>query len=68
MSNAQNTENTGMDRVTLRVPKRQLEEIERAVDAGEYPNRSEAIRAAIRDKNYRVYPTAVQTVGGDDGV
>lgn len=38
-----------MERVTLRVPKQQLEEVEEMVEAGEFPNRSEAIRAAIRD-------------------
>lgn len=38
-----------MERVTLRVPKAKVEELERHVDAGEFPNRSEAIRTAIRD-------------------
>jgi Arc/MetJ-type ribon-helix-helix transcriptional regulator len=38
-----------MDRITLRVPAEQLEQVERLVDAGEFPTRSEAIRAAIRD-------------------
>lgn len=37
-----------MERVTLRVPKQQIEEVEQMVEVGEYPNRSEAIRAAIR--------------------
>ncbi|WP_247006827.1 ribbon-helix-helix domain-containing protein [Halorientalis litorea] len=38
-----------MERVTLRIPKQQIEEVERMVESGEYPNRSEAIRAAVRD-------------------
>jgi antitoxin ParD1/3/4 len=38
-----------MERVTLRIPKQQIEEVERMVDTGEYPNRSEAIRSAVRD-------------------
>ena len=38
-----------MERVTLRIPKQQVEEVERMVETGEYPNRSEAIRAAVRE-------------------
>lgn len=38
-----------MDRVTLRIPTAQLEEIEKAVENGHFPNRSEAIRAAVRE-------------------
>ncbi|WP_435196012.1 ribbon-helix-helix domain-containing protein [Natronomonas sp. EA1] len=38
-----------MERVTLRIPKQQIEEVERMVDTGEFPNRSEAIRSAVRD-------------------
>ncbi|MES3518059.1 MAG: ribbon-helix-helix domain-containing protein [Natronomonas sp.] len=38
-----------MERVTLRIPKQQIEEVERMVDTGEFPNRSEAIRAAVRE-------------------
>ena len=38
-----------MERVTLRIPKQQVEEVERLVDSGEFPNRSEAIRSAVRD-------------------
>jgi Arc/MetJ-type ribon-helix-helix transcriptional regulator len=38
-----------MERVTLRIPKQQLEEVEGMVDAGEFPTRSEAIRSAVRD-------------------
>ena len=38
-----------MERVTLRIPKQQIEEVEQLVDSGEFPNRSEAIRSAIRE-------------------
>lgn len=38
-----------MERVTLRIPKEQIEEVEQMVDTGEYPNRSEAIRSAVRE-------------------
>jgi Arc/MetJ-type ribon-helix-helix transcriptional regulator len=38
-----------MERVTLRIPEQQIEEVEEMVDTGEFPNRSEAIRAAVRD-------------------
>ncbi len=38
-----------MERVTLRIPKQQIEQVERMVESGQYPNRSEAIRAAVRD-------------------
>jgi Arc/MetJ-type ribon-helix-helix transcriptional regulator len=38
-----------MERVTLRIPKQQIEQVERMVETGEYPNRSEAIRAAVRE-------------------
>jgi len=38
-----------MERVTLRIPKQQVEQVEQMVDTGEYPNRSEAIRAAVRE-------------------
>ncbi|AEH39491.1 ribbon-helix-helix domain-containing protein [Halopiger xanaduensis] len=43
-------ETTGetMDRVSFRVPDRQLEDLDALVDRGRYPNRSEAIRAAVR--------------------
>lgn len=37
-----------MERVTVRLPKRQLREVEALVEDGEFPNRSEAIRSAIR--------------------
>lgn len=38
-----------MERVTLRIPKQQIEEVEEMVEMGEFPNRSEAIRSAVRD-------------------
>ncbi len=41
--------NPTMERVTLRIPKQQIEEVEQMVETGEFPNRSEAIRAAVRD-------------------
>lgn len=39
---------TGCERVTVRDTDGQLEEIDALVDAGQFPNRSEAIREAIR--------------------
>ena len=38
-----------MERVTLRIPKQQIKEVEQMVDSGEFPNRSEAIRSAVRE-------------------
>ncbi len=38
-----------MERVTLRIPKQQIDEVEQMVDTGEFPNRSEAIRSAVRE-------------------
>lgn len=38
-----------MERVTLRIPKSQLDQVEELVENGQFPNRSEAIRDAIRD-------------------
>jgi len=38
-----------MERVTLRIPKQQIEQVERMVEQGTYPNRSEAIRSAVRE-------------------
>lgn len=49
-----------MDRVTLRLPKEQLDELEQLVDQGRYPNRSEAIRDAVRQLvDQEVSPLAV---------
>lgn len=36
-------------RITVRLPQSQLNEIEHMVDEETFPNRSEAMRAAIRD-------------------
>jgi Arc/MetJ-type ribon-helix-helix transcriptional regulator len=38
-----------MDRVTLRIPRQQVEGVEQLVETGQYPNRSEAIRSAVRN-------------------
>ena len=38
-----------MDRVTLRIPEQQIEAVEHLVESGQYPNRSEAIRSAVRN-------------------
>ncbi|MFB6082129.1 MAG: ribbon-helix-helix domain-containing protein [Halanaeroarchaeum sp.] len=38
-----------MERVTLRIPAAQIEEVEQMVERGKYPNRSEAIRSAVRE-------------------
>ncbi|MBP1902691.1 Arc/MetJ-type ribon-helix-helix transcriptional regulator [Halorubrum trapanicum] len=35
--------------MTLRIPKQQIDEVEQMVETGEFPNRSEAIRSAVRD-------------------
>ena len=37
------------ERVTFRIPQQQLDELDRLVEEGVYPNRSEAIRDAVRD-------------------
>lgn len=36
-----------LERVTFRIPKAQLERLDALVDRGAFPNRSEAIRAAV---------------------
>lgn len=38
-----------MERITFRIPMEQKSEVDRLVDIGEYPNRSEAIRSLVRD-------------------
>lgn len=43
------TEVVAMERVTLRLPKQQLELLNKLVSTGEFPSKSEAIRAAVRD-------------------
>ncbi len=37
-----------MERITIRLPKQQINMIGLMVDAGEFPSKSEAIRAAVR--------------------
>lgn len=37
------------ERITFRIPTQQLEALDRLVEDGIYPNRSEAIRDAVRD-------------------
>ena len=37
-----------LERVTFRVENDDLESVEELVDAGEYPNRSEALRHAVK--------------------
>ena len=37
-----------MERVTGRIPRQRVEQVEELVDQGEFPNRSEAIRSAVR--------------------
>lgn len=39
----------GMDRVTVRVPRKHVDELEQLVEIGDFPNRSEAFRTAIRE-------------------
>ena len=48
----------GSGKITLRVPKRFLQMIDFLVEVDDFPNRSEAIRTAIRDLVYE----RVQTV------
>ncbi len=38
-----------MERVTLRLPRQQVELLDTLVLVGEFPSKSEAIRAAVRD-------------------
>ena len=48
-SDEKNSQIIAMERITLRLPKQQLELIDKLVVAGEFPSKSEAIRAAVRD-------------------
>ncbi len=43
---------TDSEKVTIRIPKRYLKAIDFLVKADDFPSRSEAIRAAIRDMVY----------------
>jgi Arc/MetJ-type ribon-helix-helix transcriptional regulator len=47
-SNPTLTERSATERVTFRLPESQLEALEALAEQGEYPNRSEAIRCAVR--------------------
>ena len=38
-----------MQRITLRLPEQQINLLQQIVDTGEYPNVSEAVRAAVRE-------------------
>ena len=38
-----------MQRITLRLPEQQINLLQQIVDTGEYPNISEAVRAAVRE-------------------
>jgi antitoxin ParD1/3/4 len=38
-----------VERVTLRLPQQQVELLNSLVSAGEFPSKSEAIRAAVRE-------------------
>jgi len=38
-----------MQRITLRLPEQQINLLQQLVDSGEFPNVSEAVRAAVRD-------------------
>jgi len=44
-----------MQRVTLRVPEKQLEMLDALVELGDFPSVSEAIRAGVRDMVDRRY-------------
>jgi len=37
-----------MDRITIRLPRQQVEMLERLVEAGEFPTVSEAVRYSVR--------------------
>lgn len=38
-----------MDRITIRLPRQQIEMLEKLVAAGEFPTLSEAVRYAVRE-------------------
>jgi Arc/MetJ-type ribon-helix-helix transcriptional regulator len=38
-----------MQRITLRLPEQQINLLQMMVDSGEFPNVSEAVRAAVRE-------------------
>jgi len=40
---------TKMERTTISLPEQQMKKIDGLVESGDYPNRSELIRAAVRE-------------------
>jgi Arc/MetJ-type ribon-helix-helix transcriptional regulator len=38
-----------MQKVTISLPEKQLEKVDKFVETGEYPSRSDVVRAAIRE-------------------
>jgi antitoxin ParD1/3/4 len=38
-----------MERITIRLPRQQVDMLQRLVDLGEYPTISEAVRYAVRE-------------------
>lgn len=55
-----------MERVTLRVPKGQLDLLEEQVDEGKFSNRSAAVRAAIREFNDEYEDRKARQAGARD--
>jgi Arc/MetJ-type ribon-helix-helix transcriptional regulator len=47
-------------KITIRVSQKFLDEIDFLVDCGDFPNRTEAIRAAIRDMLYQRVPLVLE--------
>lgn len=58
-----------MERVVVRIPEEQLDEIEALIERGRYPNRSEALRAGIREllANERMGPEEGARSAESDG-
>ncbi|MCS4541282.1 MAG: ribbon-helix-helix domain-containing protein [Euryarchaeota archaeon] len=50
-----------MERITIRLPRRQVEQIDLLVQDGEYTSKSEAIRQAIRELLTRHKPEVAVT-------
>jgi Arc/MetJ-type ribon-helix-helix transcriptional regulator len=47
-------------KITIRISQKFLNEIDFLVDQGDFPNRTEAIRAAIRDMLYQRVPLVAE--------
>jgi len=47
-------------KITIRVSQKFLDEIDFLVESGDFPNRTEAIRAAIRDMLYQRVPLVLE--------